>query len=145
MFSDIKIILFIIFVNVVFGKLIVEDTLIIHPITWETSSPQGWNAQYEKIIKFPDKDTQWRKIFLIQTLKCDSTTQGDQYPCGEWDYSCHTYIHDSTRIDSIRYKTQSHTIVNYTGMSYNYSTTPVYNYFYIMLFFYSFFKFFIHW
>ena len=86
MFSDIKIILFIIFVNVVFGKLIVEDTLIIHPITWETSSPQGWNAQYEKVVKFPDKDIQWRKIFLIQTLKCDSTTKGDQYPCGEWDY-----------------------------------------------------------
>ena len=26
---------------------------------------------------------------------------GNNVACGEWDYSCHTYIHDSTRIDSI--------------------------------------------
>ena len=56
--------------------------------------------------------------------------------CGAWDYSCHTYIHDSTRIDSIMYKTQSHSITGYTGTVYNYSATPVYNYFYMIMLIY---------
>ena len=29
---------------------------------------------------------------MIQTLKCDSLTAGDKYPCGEWDYIWSTFV-----------------------------------------------------
>lgn len=69
-----------------FERLFSEDTLTIHPISFATSSPEGWVAQYEVLVDFPEIQTSWRKIFMIQTLKCDSSTKADKYNCGEWDY-----------------------------------------------------------
>jgi len=62
------------------------DTLTIHPITFSTPSPEGWNAHYKTIVSFPNTEEQWAKKFMVQTLKCDSLTAGDKYPCSEWDY-----------------------------------------------------------
>ena len=55
------------------------DTITIHPITFFTPSPEGWNAQYKTIVPFPNTDDQWAKILMVQTLKCDSLTTGDEY------------------------------------------------------------------
>ena len=81
------------------------DTLVIHPITWETPSPEGWGAQYNQIIQFPEENECWAKIIMVQTLKCDSATKGDKYPCGEWDYIWNTFVdvpkEDSTETFSI--------------------------------------------
>ncbi|MBC8256928.1 MAG: hypothetical protein H8E85_06415 [Candidatus Marinimicrobia bacterium] len=70
----------------------IADTLTIHPITFSTSSPEGWNAQYKTIVQFPNTDVQWAKVLMVQTLKCDSLTAGDKYPCGEWDYIWSTFV-----------------------------------------------------
>ncbi len=69
-----------------------QDTITIHPITWETPSPEGWNAHYKTMVQFPETDERWAKIIMVQTLKCDSLTKGDKYPCGEWDYIWNTFI-----------------------------------------------------
>ena len=63
-----------------------EDTLKLHPISFSTPSPKGWVAQYEVQVNFPESKDNWRKILMIQTLKCDSSTKADKYDCGEWDY-----------------------------------------------------------
>ena len=55
------------------------DTLTIHPIAFFTPSPEGWNAQYKTIIPFPNTEEQWAKILMVQTLKCNSLTTGDEY------------------------------------------------------------------
>ena len=68
------------------------DTLVIHPINWNTPSPVGWNAQYNVNVNFPDSEGPWAKIIMLHTLKCDSATNGDSYPCGEWDYIWNTQI-----------------------------------------------------
>ena len=68
------------------------DTLTIYPITFSTPSPKGWNAQYKTTAHFPNTDGQWAKILMVQTLKCDSLTAGDKYPCGEWDYIWSTFV-----------------------------------------------------
>ena len=60
-----------------------EDTLRLNPITFEDPSPVGWNAQYKTVINFPDGDNKWSQILMVQTLKCDSATAGDKYPCGD--------------------------------------------------------------
>lgn len=67
------------------------DTLKINPITFNDPSPSGWNAQYKTLVKFPEEG-EWSKILMLQTLKCDSATAGDKYPCGEWDYIWNTFI-----------------------------------------------------
>lgn len=68
------------------------DTLRLNPITFNDPSPNGWNAQYKTVVNFPDGEIQWSKILMIQTLKCDSASAGDTYPCGEWDYIWNTLI-----------------------------------------------------
>ncbi len=68
------------------------DTLRLNPVTFQDASPEGWNAQYNVMVDFPEDGTTWRQILMIQTLKCDSATAGDKYPCGEWDYIWNTLI-----------------------------------------------------
>jgi len=101
-----KLIFFSFLISICFSSTLLDgDTLVIHPITWETPSPEGWGAQYELSISFPTTDESWAKIIMVQTLKCDSATKGDKYPCGEWDYIWNTFVHvprgDSTEIFSI--------------------------------------------
>jgi len=55
------------------------DTLTIHPTTFLTPSPEGWNAQYKTIVSFLNTDEQWAKILMVQILKCDSLITGDEY------------------------------------------------------------------
>ncbi len=111
------------------------DTIIVQTFDYSMTYGQAWGPPRDTIAHFPDDpNLTFEKIIMSYSMRCKDAqvnqSGGNNVACGEWDYSCHTYIHDSTRIDSIRYKTQSHTIVNYTGMTYNYRTTPVYNYFY---------------
>ena len=89
--------LFFLFISLTYSRNFnIGDTLVLNPITWDTPSPKGWNAQYKTIINFPNNKELWHKIFMIQTLKCDSSTKGDKYPCGEWDYIWNTIIETST-------------------------------------------------
>ena len=52
------------------------DAFTVHPITFSTASPKGWNAPYKTIPPFPDTNDQWAKILMVQTLKCDSLQLG---------------------------------------------------------------------
>ena len=85
-----------------FSQVWSGDTLKLNPITFSDPSPVGWNAQYNTVIDFPDGDNSWSQILMIQTLKCDTSTAGDTYPCGEWDYIWNTFIEvpegDSTEV-----------------------------------------------
>ena len=82
-----------------------SDTLIINPITFRTPSPKGWNAQYNTKVNFPIERFSWRKIWMEQTLKCDSMTNADEFDCGSWDYIWDTMIiipkEDTTEIFKI--------------------------------------------
>ena len=69
------------------------DTLIIQTFSWDDPSPEGWSAPYRGVFNFPDDDRTWEKILMVRSLKCDSATKGDQYPCGEWDYHTHTMVY----------------------------------------------------
>ncbi len=73
------------------------DTLIIHPVSFATPSPEGWGAQYKESVSFPEGNIQWAKIILVQSLKCDSSTKADKYPCGEWDYIWNTFVKVPTK------------------------------------------------
>jgi hypothetical protein len=69
------------------------DTLVIQTFSFDDPSPEGWGAPYRGTFTFPDDDRSWERILMIRSLKCDSATKGDKYPCGEWDYHTHTVIY----------------------------------------------------
>lgn len=70
-----------------------KDTLIVQTFSWDDPSPEGWSAPYRGVFDFPDDARTWEKILMVRSLKCDSATKGDQYPCGEWDYHTHTMVY----------------------------------------------------
>ena len=88
----------------------------------------------DTMINFPNNSLTYEKIIMSYNMRCKDdvvNTSGsiNNIGCGAWDYSCHTNIHDSSRIDSIRAKTASHLISNFSGNVYPYSISPIYNYY----------------
>ena len=88
----------------------------------------------DTMINFPNNSLTYEKIIMSYNMRCKDdvvNTSGsiNHIGCGAWDYSCHTNIHDSSRIDSIRAFTADHSISNFSGNIYPYSITPVYNYY----------------
>ncbi len=81
------------------------DTVVVHAVSFDDPSPEGWGANYHKTVEFPKGGLRWGKIIMVQWLKCDSATKADKYMCGEWDYIWDTYLKipkgDTTEIFSI--------------------------------------------
>ena len=104
------------------------DTIVVQTFDYSSNTR-------DTIAYFPDNpNLSFEKIILSYNMRCKDNvinTNGsvNNVGCGAWDYSCHTYIHDSTRIDSILSNQASHVISNFSGNSYDYSINPVYNYF----------------
>ncbi len=69
-----------------------QDTVTVQTFTFDDPSPEGWGAPYRGTFEFPADEQSWEKIIMVKSLKCDSATKGDKYPCGEWDYLTHTLI-----------------------------------------------------
>ena len=81
----------------------VGDTITIPTINYsQTQSPNGRDT----MIDFPDDaNQQYEKILMLYNMRCKdglvSNSSNTNRGCGEWDYSCNTYIYDSTRVDSV--------------------------------------------
>ena len=58
----------------------------------------------DTVVSFPDGNESYRKILMLYNMRCKgariSTGADRNLGCGEWDYSCNTYITDSSRRDS---------------------------------------------
>ena len=97
--------------------------------TISVSSPR------DTIGYFPnDPNLTFGKIIMAYNMRCKDNNNNNpggnsRVGCGAWDYSCHTYVHDSTRIDSILSYQSSHLISSFSGNDYNYSINPVYNFY----------------
>ena len=70
-----------------------RDTIVVQVFSFDDPSPEGWNQHYAGKAMFPMGPLKYEKILMIRSLKCDSSTKGDKYPCGEWDYLTHTLIY----------------------------------------------------
>ena len=108
--------------NTLYGR--VSDSLFVQTFTFDSLSTR--RAEFE----FPPAGKTWSKILMFYTLKCDSATTGDPYPCGEWDVNTYTRIYRHTGLyDSLKH-THPHFIVD--GKSpdqFLYSENPRYDYF----------------
>jgi len=96
------------------------------------------SAPRDTIGYFPNNPSlTFEKIIMRYNMRCKdnvNTNPGgtSRIGCGAYDYSCQTYVHDSTRIDSVLNFTPDHIISNFSGNTYNYSNNPVYNYYHYL-------------
>jgi hypothetical protein len=65
------------------------DTIVVQTFTFNDITKR------RGLFQFPDDSKSWAKIIMVRTLKCDSQTTQDKYPCGEWDYTTNTLIYVS--------------------------------------------------
>lgn len=87
----------------------------------------------DTVINFPNNSLTFEKIIMKYNMRCKNNLVSNQmYPnqgCGEWDYSCNTYIVDSTKIENAPKTAPNYLISNFTGTAYPYSTSPLYDYY----------------
>lgn len=87
----------------------------------------------DTVINFPNTSLTYEKIILKYNMRCKnaliSTQSAPNQGCGEWDYSCNTYIVDSSKIETDLNLQPSHVISNFTGTVFPYVTQPVYDYY----------------
>ncbi|MFT7589887.1 MAG: hypothetical protein ACI959_002108, partial [Limisphaerales bacterium] len=106
------------------------DTIIVRAFNYESGTR-------DTIINFPtDPSLTYEKILLHYNMRCKdglispAISGQTNLGCGEWDYSCNTYITDSTKVDSINAFHPTHIISNYSGGSpYSYVINPLYDYY----------------
>ncbi|MBL7767310.1 MAG: T9SS type A sorting domain-containing protein [Chitinophagaceae bacterium] len=88
----------------------------------------------DTVIQFPNNPAvQYEKVLMLYNIRCKDglvsppVSGQTNIGCGEWDYSCNTYLTDSTRIDSMLLTTPSHQIINFSGTTFPYLTQAYYN------------------
>lgn len=106
-----------------------QDTTFVQTLTFDSTG-----RSY--VFNFPpDTGQNYEKILMLYTIRCHdglvspAVSGQTNIGCGEWDYSCNTYITDSNYTDSVKANAPSHIITGFSGTTYNYTTQPTYTYF----------------
>lgn len=87
----------------------------------------------DTFLQFPNGTLTFEKIILKYNMRCKnaliSTQSAPNQGCGEWDYSCNTYIVDSTKIENDLNLQPDFVVTQHTGTTFPYVTQPVYDYY----------------
>ncbi|MCK5857480.1 MAG: T9SS type A sorting domain-containing protein [Bacteroidales bacterium] len=105
------------------------DTIIVSSLNYSSSTR-------DTIVNFPNNTAlSFEKVLMYYNIRCKD---GNVSPpvsgqtnigCGEWDYSCNTYIHDSTRVDSLPASHPDYSISSFSGTSFPYRGTAMNSYY----------------
>ena len=90
------------------------------------------NASRNVVANFPNNSSlSFEKVIMRYAMRCKNglvSTGGQRnLGCGEWDYSCNTYVTDSTNADSSSSIIARYSIFPDTNSSGIYSTLPTWN------------------
>lgn len=91
------------------------------------------NSSRSVIANFPTSSLTFEKVIMRYAMRCKNglisppISGQTNIGCGEWDYSCNTYITDSTKADSTSNSIARYVIFPDTNTSGIYSTTPTWN------------------
>lgn len=103
------------------------DTIVVNTFNYGSTTR-------DTVIQFPDNPSiKYEKVLMLYNIRCKNglvspgVAGQTNIGCGEWDYSCNTYITDSSRVDSLPGSRNSHSITNFNGGTYPYVTSPYYN------------------
>lgn len=103
------------------------DTIIINTLDYNSTTR-------DTVVDFSSlPNVTYEKILMKYNMRCKngnvSSGGNPNLGCGEWDYSCNTYLHDSSRIDSVIYTHPNSVISGFTGTTYNYNVQPTYSFY----------------
>ncbi len=120
--------LFFLFVAIIFSFEISAqapgDTIFVKAFKYGSSSR-------DSVINFPTGPLTYEKIIMKYNMRCKnaliSTQSQPNQGCGEWDYSCNTYVVDSSKIENALNTAPSHLISNFTGTTFVYSNQTIYD------------------
>ncbi len=103
----------------------VGDTIIVQAYDYSTTTR-------DQVVSFPNNPNQtYERVIMRYAMRCKgalvSTSSNRNLGCGEWDYSCNTYIHNPDLADSVAQTTQKYTITPSTNPNSIYSNTPTYS------------------
>ncbi len=136
-FYQMKKIVLLFFVTIFFTTLcsaqLTGDTIVVSTFNYGQTYGSGIR---DTMIPFPNNaNVTYEKILMLYNMRCKNglispaVSGQTNIGCGEWDYSCNTYITDSSKTDSVLAKHPSHIISGFTGTTYNYTTQPTYTYY----------------
>ena len=84
-------------------------------------------------LTFPPSNLTYEKVIMKYNMRCKnalvSTQSQPNLGCGEWDYSCNTYIVDSSKTENDLSLQPSHVISNYTATTFPYMTQAVHDFY----------------
>lgn len=109
------------------------DTTVVQTYTFDAqNNPEtDYDSPGRRWFDMPaDDGTEYQKVLMYYTLKCfdDGTAGGLGYPCGEWDYTTHTYLYDHTgTLDSNLVSHPQYLLNNQDFDSEEYITDPVFD------------------
>jgi len=103
-----------------------QDTIVVKTLNYSSTTR-------DTTIAFPEGTDSYEKILMLYSMRCKNALVSDgsnrNKGCGEWDYSCNTYIEDPSRADSLLASTTNYSIAGFTGNSFNYSTKAMNDYY----------------
>lgn len=101
-----------------------QDTITIQTFDWTSDTRND-------VFEFPNDPNQtFSKILMTYNMRCHDNAVGNgNVGCREWDYSCNTFITDSSRTDSLLRFHPDHLISGYAvGETFEYTSQPIYSY-----------------
>ena len=119
--------LFILFPFIIVSAQNIGDTIRVQAFNYQSTTR-------DTVISFPNNSSlTFEKIILKYNMRCKngliSTPTQRDLGCGEWDYSCNTFIADSTKIERVMFQQPDYVVSNFTGTSFNYTSQQTFDHF----------------
>ncbi len=101
------------------------DTIIVSSLHYSSTTR-------DTTVEFPiDTSLHFEKVLMYYNIRCKDgkisppVSGQTNIGCGEWDYSCNTFIHDSARVDSLPASHADYSISSFSGTTFNYRGTTM--------------------
>jgi len=103
-----------------------QETITVQTLTYDSTGR-------DYMFDFPEDDgTVYERILMLYSMRCKgaqiSVPGNTNLGCGEWDYSCNTYVVDSSYVDSLAATHPTHIISGFSGDQFAYTNTPTNTY-----------------
>ena len=104
----------------------------------DTIRVQGFNynsTTRDTVLAFPNNPSlTFEKILLKYNMRCKNGTvlngpEDGVTGCGEWDYSCNTFIADSTKIEKVLQQWPDYHVSNFSGSAFAYTAQQTYDHY----------------
>lgn len=87
----------------------------------------------DTLAYFPEGNLTFEKIILRYNMRCKNGLVSDgsnrNRGCGEWDYSCNTFLVDSSKVENIAQTAPQYIVSNFNGTLFNFTSKSVSDYF----------------